>query len=276
MAFLRSTASSSRAADTSGFTARWTRDDVQDLPATRRFDGRDRRADRDARYAQKVEPGHETILLVEDEANLRYLARQYLEKQGYRVIEAADGAVAMQIAVAHEGVIHLLLTDVIMPGMNGRELAQRISEIRPNVKVLYMSGYTENVIGHNGMLDAGVRLLQKPFNLRDLKSKVREVLDATPIPPEVAMSLQSVEPPPAMRAKEAPPTRAQRFQLHLPLALSPSRREAMARRHDRKHQPFWNAFPGRRNHAAQLSGRNQSRSPSRDCRIVRNRSGLPR
>jgi PAS domain S-box-containing protein len=166
-----------------------------------------------------VEPGTETVLLVEDEANLRYLARQFLEKQGYRVIEAADGAVAMQIAVAHEGVIHLLLTDVIMPGMNGRELAQRISEIRPNVKVLYMSGYTENVVGHNGMLDAGVRLLQKPFNLRDLKSKVREVLDATPTPPEVAMQVQSssVSSPPPVRAREVPPTRAQRFQLHLPL-----------------------------------------------------------
>jgi len=164
----------------------------------------------------KVEPGTETILLVEDEANLRYLARQYLEKQGYKVIEAADGAVAMQIAVAHEAVIHLLLTDVIMPGMNGRELAQRIAEIRPNVKILYMSGYTENVIGHNGMLDAGIRLLQKPFNLRDLRSKVREVLDATPTPPEVAMSMQSAEPR-AVRAREIPPTRAQRFQLHLPL-----------------------------------------------------------
>jgi len=163
-----------------------------------------------------VEPGSETILLVEDEANLRYLARQYLEKQGYKVIEAADGAVAMQIAVAHEKVIHLLLTDVIMPGMNGRELAQRISEIRPNVKILYMSGYTENVIGHNGMLDAGIRLLQKPFNLRDLKSKVREVLDATPTPPEVEMSTQSAMPRTA-RAREIPPTRAQRFQLHLPL-----------------------------------------------------------
>ncbi|HYM76696.1 MAG TPA: ATP-binding protein [Candidatus Dormibacteraeota bacterium] len=166
---------------------------------------------------QKVEPGTETILLVEDEANLRYLARQYLEKQGYKVIEAADGAVAMQIAVAHEAVIHLLLTDVIMPGMNGRELAQRISEIRPNVKVLYMSGYTENVIGHNGTLDVGVRLLQKPFNLRDLNSKVREVLDATPTPPEVVMSRQYTEPQPAARARQAPPTRAQRFQLHLPL-----------------------------------------------------------
>ncbi len=164
----------------------------------------------------KVEPGTETILLVEDEANLRYLARQYLEKQGYKVIEAADGAVAMQIAVAHEAVIHLLLTDVIMPGMNGRELAQRISEIRPNVRILYMSGYTENVIGQNGTLDPGVRLLQKPFNLRDLRTTVREVLDATPTPPEVAMSMHSAETHTA-RARENPPTRAQRFQLQLPL-----------------------------------------------------------
>jgi PAS domain S-box-containing protein len=164
---------------------------------------------------QKVEPGTETILLVEDEVNLRYLARQYLEKQGYRVIEAADGAVAMQIAVAHEGIIHLLLTDVIMPGMNGRELAQRISEIRPNVKVLYMSGYTENVIGHNGTLDAGVRLLQKPFNLRDLRNIVREVLDAGPTPPEVAMPTQMIER--RVRMRENHPSRAQRFQLHLPL-----------------------------------------------------------
>jgi len=158
------------------------------------------------------EPGTETILLVEDEANLRYLARQFLEKQGYRVIEAADGAVAMQIAVAHEGVIHLLLTDVIMPGMNGRELAQRISEIRPNVKILYMSGYTENVIGRNGTLDAGVRLLQKPFTLRDLKSKVREVLDS--ISPEVVMPVHTAQ---VKAVQELPSSRAQRFQLHLPL-----------------------------------------------------------
>jgi len=166
---------------------------------------------------QKTEPGTETILLVEDEANLRYLARQYLEKQGYKVIDAADGAVAMQIAVAHEAPIHLLLTDVIMPGMNGRELAQRITEIRPNVKVLYMSGYTENVIGHNGTLDVGVRLLQKPFNLRDLKNMVREVLDATPTPPEEVMPMQSIEAQAMARGKQAPPSRAQRFHLHLPL-----------------------------------------------------------
>ena len=163
------------------------------------------------------EPGTETILLVEDEANLRYLARQFLEKQGYRVIEAADGAVAMQIAVAHEAVIHLLLTDVIMPGMNGRELAQRISEIRPNVKVLYMSGYTENVIGRNGTLDAGVRLLQKPFTLRDLKSKVREVLDSSPIPREDAMSARIAHAAGTQGPQPIPSSRAQRFQLHLPL-----------------------------------------------------------
>jgi PAS domain S-box-containing protein len=169
--------------------------------------------------ALSTEPGTETILLVEDEANLRYLARQFLEKQGYKVIEAADGAVAMQIVVAHEGVIHLLLTDVIMPGMNGRELAQRVSEMRPNVKVLYMSGYTENVIGHNGTLDVGVRLLQKPFNLRDLKDKVREVLDASPLSPEVAMSAQAAQRRHAVQERQTtfPPSRAQRFQLHLPL-----------------------------------------------------------
>jgi two-component system NtrC family sensor kinase len=163
------------------------------------------------------EPGTETILLAEDEINLRYLARQFLEKQGYRVIEAADGAVAMQIAVAHEGVIHLLLTDVIMPGMNGRELAQRISEIRPQTKVLYMSGYTENVIGHNGTLDAGVRLLQKPFTLRELKSKVREVLDSIPVGTEADTSVRRAQASSERRPEQPTLSRAPRFQLHLPL-----------------------------------------------------------
>jgi len=168
--------------------------------------------------AARAEPGAETILLVEDEANLRYLAKQFLEKLGYKVIEAADGAVAMQIVVAHEGMIHLLLTDVIMPGMNGRELAQRVAEIRPNIKVLYMSGYTENVIGHNGTLDAGVHLLQKPFNLRDLKDRVREVLETSLIPPEVAMSANALQQKQTVQKREPfAPSRAQRFQLHLPL-----------------------------------------------------------
>jgi PAS domain S-box-containing protein len=162
----------------------------------------------------RTEPGTETILLVEDETNLRYLARQFLEKEGYRVIDASDGMVAMQIALAHEGVIHLLLTDVIMPGMNGRELAQRIVEMRPNVKVLYMSGYTENVIGRNGTLDAGVRLLQKPFTLRDLKGKVRETLDSIPLNVEAPMTAHTET---GHAAQQRPLSRAQRFQLNLPL-----------------------------------------------------------
>jgi len=84
--------------------------------------------------------------------------------------------------------------------------------------VLYMSGYTENVIGHNGTLDAGVRLLQKPFNLRDLKDKVREVLDTSPIPPEVVMSAQAAQYKRAVQGRDPlPSSRAQRFQLHLPL-----------------------------------------------------------
>jgi signal transduction histidine kinase/DNA-binding response OmpR family regulator len=165
-----------------------------------------------------TETPRETILVVEDELNLRRLTRQFLDNQGYTVLEAADGAAAVQICVAHQGTIHLLLTDVIMPGMNGRELAQRVSEIRPNMKVLYMSGYTENAIGHNGTLDAGVKLLQKPFTLHALKATVREVLDKTTLPQEVAMSARAVVYSEARVAREkVAPLRAQRFNLHLPL-----------------------------------------------------------
>jgi PAS domain S-box-containing protein len=165
-----------------------------------------------------TERARETILVVEDEANLRRLTRQFLENQGYTVLEAADGAAAVQICVAHQGLIALLLTDVIMPGMNGRELAQRVSEIRPNMKVLYMSGYTENAIGHNGTLDAGITLLQKPFTLHALKAKVREVLDQTTLPLEVAMSARAVIGTEARVARDRVQRfRAQRFNLHLPL-----------------------------------------------------------
>ncbi len=165
-----------------------------------------------------LETPRETILVVEDEVNLRRLTRQFLDNQGYTVLEAADGAAAVQICVAHQGIIHLMLTDVIMPGMNGRELAQRVSEIRPNMKVLYMSGYTENAIGHNGTLDAGIMLLQKPFTLHALKVKVREVLDQTTLPQEVAMSARAVVNAEARVPREKVPRfRAQRFNLHLPL-----------------------------------------------------------
>ncbi len=162
-----------------------------------------------------VEVGHETILVVEDELNLRRLARQYLEKQGYTVLEAADGSAAITISSSYPGPIHLLLTDVIMPGMNGKELAQRLTSLRPETRVLYMSGYTENVIGHNGTLDNGVTLLPKPFTLPALRSKVREVLNA-PSPMEVAMSVQAANQT-ARNKPKLSPFRAQRFQLHLPL-----------------------------------------------------------
>ncbi len=159
----------------------------------------------------------ETILLVEDEGNLRYLARQFLEQQGYIVLEAADGDSALQLSSSHKGHIHLLLTDVVMPGMNGRDLATQISRARPGIKVLYMSGYTENAIGHNGTLDSGIVLLQKPFTLPDLKAKVRELLDA-PLPQEAIMATRSATPNRFGQAREKVPSfRAQRFQLQLPL-----------------------------------------------------------
>jgi PAS domain S-box-containing protein len=158
----------------------------------------------------------ETILIVEDETNLRRMARQFLENQGYTVLEAADGVAALQICVAHPSRIHLLLTDVIMPGMNGRELAQRVLEQRPDAKVIYMSGYTENAIGTNGTLDTGITLLQKPFTLQALKQKVREVLDAEALPQEVAMRSQYAERMPLIKDR-VPSLRAQRFKLSLPL-----------------------------------------------------------
>jgi PAS domain S-box-containing protein len=167
---------------------------------------------------EQPSPGHETILIVEDEENLRRLARQSLENQGYRVIDAPDGATAIQISQAHKGPIHLLLTDVIMPGMNGRELANKLSPTRPEMRVLYMSGYTENHIGHNGTLDEGITLLQKPFTLPALKAKVREMLD-TPLPQEIQMSARLAQSAPIARTRNkiSSPFRATRFDLHLPL-----------------------------------------------------------
>jgi PAS domain S-box-containing protein len=159
----------------------------------------------------EVAAGHETILLVEDETTVRELTRQYLETLGYKVFEAPGPAVALEISNAHEGPIHLLLSDVIMPGMNGRELAQRIVSARPETRVLYISGYSENVIGHNGTLEAGINLLQKPFALPTLKTKVRQVLDR-PLSEEALMAAHSAQ---TRRTKAT--FRAQRFRLHLPL-----------------------------------------------------------
>jgi CheY-like chemotaxis protein len=168
----------------------------------------------------RAKRGQETILLVEDEANLRRLARQYLETQGYKILEAEDAAAALQIVDGHKGSLDLLLTDVIMPGLNGRELATHVSNQLPNVRVLYMSGYAENAIGHDGTLDAGINLLQKPFSLPALRDRVREVLDSEPVPAEVAMSSRSTESS-VQAEKRIPPFRARRFNLHLPLQYRP-------------------------------------------------------
>jgi PAS domain S-box-containing protein len=186
-----------------------------------RVDGReDAAAAQDSLGLPRADRGRETILLVEDETILRRLARQYLETQGYKILEAEDGAAALQIVAGHQGAIDLLLTDVIMPGMNGRELAAQIAKLLPDVRVLYMSGYTENAVGRDGMLDAGINLLQKPFSLPALKDRVREVLDSEPIPLEVAMSSRSTDSS-VLAEKKVPPFRARRFNLHLPLRYRP-------------------------------------------------------
>jgi CheY-like chemotaxis protein len=159
--------------------------------------------------------GQETILLVEDEVNLRRLARHYLETQGYKILEADDGAAALQIAAGHAGAIHLLLTDVVMPGMNGRELAARVLAQRPDVRVLYMSGYTENAVGEDGLLAVGINLLQKPFGLPALKDMVREILDSEPIPVETAAASPLTDS--TVTERKIAPFRARRFNLNLPV-----------------------------------------------------------
>jgi len=120
--------------------------------------------------------GCETVLLVEDSQPLRELARELLEDSGYKVLEATGGADAIQVAGQYQWPIHLLMTDVVMAGMDGRTLAERMILSRPGIKVLYMSGYTDDTIVHHGVLDPGVALLQKPFTRAALANKVREVL----------------------------------------------------------------------------------------------------
>ncbi|HKW91896.1 MAG TPA: response regulator, partial [Methylomirabilota bacterium] len=119
----------------------------------------------------------ETILLVEDAQRVRAVVREILEMSGYVVLEARHGAEALEISHRHTGQIHLLVTDVVMPQMSGRELAQRLATLRPELKVLYMSGYTDDAIVRHGVLASGIAFLSKPFTPDALALKVREVLD---------------------------------------------------------------------------------------------------
>ena len=123
--------------------------------------------------------GEGTVLLAEDDDAVRAIARETLERAGYRVLAAADGSAALALASQHEGTIDLLLTDVIMPGMNGRELAATLVRRRPEIRVLFASGYTDNVLAGQDALAPGVTLLDKPFTPAELEAKVREVLVGT-------------------------------------------------------------------------------------------------
>ena len=127
--------------------------------------------------AEEVAGGTETVLLVEDEPTLREITRIFLEDYGYRVLEAIDCDEALRIATTAADPIHLTLTDVIMPGMSGRKLAEQIASVRPQMKVLYMTGYTDDMVIHHKVFEPGIALLQKPFNRSQLARKVRSVLD---------------------------------------------------------------------------------------------------
>jgi two-component system, cell cycle sensor histidine kinase and response regulator CckA len=132
---------------------------------------------KDSSVAETLLGGSETILLVEDESILLVMVKRLLESLGYTVLCAAGSGEALRMAEEHLGEIHLLLTDIIMPEMNGRDLALQLAALCPSMKQLFMSGYTADVITHQGILDEGVEFIQKPMSLMDLAAKVRKVLD---------------------------------------------------------------------------------------------------
>jgi two-component system cell cycle sensor histidine kinase/response regulator CckA len=120
----------------------------------------------------------ETLLIVEDEALVLDVATRILTQHGYRVLAARSGAEALELIDGYQGVLHLLLTDVVMPGATGKDVAESVSKVRPKTRVLYMSGYPESVIASQGVIDQGIRLLSKPFKALELLEHVRAVLDA--------------------------------------------------------------------------------------------------
>src|SRR5229473_2598307 len=135
------------------------------------------RASQPAQAPARAARGTETVLVVEDEAPVRSVARQVLERHGYTVLEAPSAEAALDIVTRYSGAIHLLLTDVVMPGLNGRELANRLAGLRPDAKVIFMSGYTDDAVTRHGVLEPGSAYVQKPFTPDAIARKVREVLD---------------------------------------------------------------------------------------------------
>jgi two-component system, cell cycle sensor histidine kinase and response regulator CckA len=135
-----------------------------------------------AAVAAEPRPGDETILLVEDETVVRRLVAEILENSGYTVLQAGDGPSALELLRRHSGQLDLLVTDVVMPGMSGPEVAQAVTSMRPRTQVLYTSGYTDSAIGHHGVLEPGIAFLQKPFSANDLARKVRLLLDEAAVP----------------------------------------------------------------------------------------------
>jgi PAS domain S-box-containing protein len=122
--------------------------------------------------------GSETVLIVEDDDALRNITKKMLQKYGYKILEAKNGEKALNIGETHEGPIHLLLTDMVMPGMSGSELSEKMQSIRPETRVIYMSGYTDNAIVRHGILRRDINFIEKPFSPESLGKKVRQVLDA--------------------------------------------------------------------------------------------------
>jgi CheY-like chemotaxis protein len=122
--------------------------------------------------------GNETILVVEDEEAIRGIVKRILREAGYTVLTATNPNEALLTCDAHQGNVHLLLTDVVMPQMGGRALAEHLTLDRPEIKVLYMSGYADDAIVHHGTLDPGTNFIAKPFSATDLKKKVRQILDS--------------------------------------------------------------------------------------------------
>jgi PAS domain S-box-containing protein len=137
----------------------------------------DKEIDKAVTQKKAAAGGTETILLVEDEPTILRMTRMMLERKGYTVLSAAAPSAAMEKATHHSGPIDLLMTDVVMPEMNGRDLAGQIVHLYPDIRLLFMSGYTANVIAHQGILDDGVAFIQKPFSMADMTEKVRGVLD---------------------------------------------------------------------------------------------------